>query len=258
MFPGPGQIPVHYRRRVNLRATFAEKLAEIYMEVHPDLIINVQGGGSTAGITSCRSGAAQIGTCSRELRDEEKDLQRILIAHDGIAIIVHPGNPIANLTIEQLQGIFTGKIQSWSELGWVKKPIHFVTREEGSGTRDAFEHLVMGKKEISDEALVQDSNGSVREIIANDPQAIGYISFGLVNHQVKTLSVNSVVPSLKTIKDKQYQLTRPFLFVTQGQTSAATKKFIDFVFWAQRTADPEHEGLIGISLIMQEKLLKKS
>lgn len=225
---------------------FAEKLTEIYMEVHPDLIINVQGGGSTAGITSCRSGAAQIGTCSRELRGDEKDLQRIVIAHDGIAIIVHPGNPIANISIEQLQGIFSGRTRSWSELGWVRKPIHFVTREEGSGTRDAFEHLVMGKNEISDEALVQDSNGSVREIIAHDPQAIGYISFGVINHQVKTLSVNSIIPTLQTIKSKQYQLTRPFLFVTRGQISPSTKKFIGFVLGADGQRILEHEGLIGI------------
>ena len=87
---------------------FAEKLAEIFMEVHPDMIVNVQGGGSTAGINSCRSGAAEIGTCSRELRDDEKDLRRIVIAHDGIAIIVHPGNPITDLTIEQLGGFFQG------------------------------------------------------------------------------------------------------------------------------------------------------
>jgi phosphate transport system substrate-binding protein len=225
---------------------FAEKLTEIYMEVHPDLIINVQGGGSTAGITSCRSGAAQIGTCSRELREDEKDLQRIVIAYDGIAIIVHPRNPIVNLTIEQLQGIFTGKTRSWSELGWKKAPLHFVTREEGSGTRDAFEHLVMGKKDISDEALVQDSNGSVREIIAHDPQAIGYISFGVINHQVKALSVNSITPTLETIKTKQYQLTRPFLFVTLDQISPATKKFIGFVLGTDGQRILEHEGLIGI------------
>jgi phosphate transport system substrate-binding protein len=225
---------------------FVEKLTEIYMEVHPDMIINVQGGGSTAGITSCRSGAAQIGTCSRELRDDEKDLQRIVIAHDGIAIIVHPSNPITDLAIERLQGIFSGRIRSWSELGWVKKTIHFVTREEGSGTRDAFEHLVMGKQEISDEALVQDSNGSVREIIANNPQAIGYISFGVINHQVKTLSVNSVMPTLTTIKNKQYQLTRPFLFVTRDQISPSTKKFIGFVLGADGQRILEHEGLIGI------------
>jgi phosphate transport system substrate-binding protein len=225
---------------------FAEKLTEIFMEVHPDLIINVQGGGSTAGITSCRSGAAQIGTCSRELRNDEKDLQRIVIAYDGIAIIVHPNNPIMNITIKQLRGIFSGGIRSWSELGWVKKPIHFVTREEGSGTRDAFEHLVMGKTEISDGALVQDSNGSVREIIANDPQAIGYISFGIINRQVKTLSVDSIIPTLETIKSKQYELTRPFLFVTQNKTSPATKQFIDFVLGTDGQRILEHEGLIGI------------
>ncbi len=182
------------------------------------------------------------GSCA----DEEKDLQRIVIAHDGIAIIVHPVNPITNLTIEQVQGIFLGKLRSWSELGWVKKPIHFVTREEGSGTRDAFEHLVMGKKEISDEALVQDSNGSVREIIAHDPQAIGYISFGVINHQVKALSVNSIMPTLKTIKSKQYQLTRPFLFVTQGRISPFTRKFIEFVLGTDGQRILEHEGLIGI------------
>ena len=88
---------------------FAEKLTEIYMEVHPDLIINVQGGGSTAGITSCRSGAAQIGTCSRELRDDEKDLQRIVIAYDGIAIIVHPGNPTCQPHYRTVAGDFFWK-----------------------------------------------------------------------------------------------------------------------------------------------------
>ena len=155
---------------------FAEKLAEIYMEVHPETIVNVQGGGSTAGIKACQQGAAEIGTSSRELKKEEFDLKRIVIAHDGIAIIVHPRNQVQNLSVAQLQGIFSGRIRTWDQLGWVTKPIFFVTREEGSGTRDAFEHLVMKKMEISDEALVEDSNGSVREIVATNPWAIGYIS----------------------------------------------------------------------------------
>jgi phosphate transport system substrate-binding protein len=225
---------------------FAEKLAEIYMEVHPDVVINVQGGGSTAGIKACVQKAAQVGTCSRELKSEESNLERIVIAHDGIAIIVHPKNPVNNLTIEQLQGIFSGKTRSWSLLGWVDKPIFFVTREEGSGTRDAFEHLVMGKLDISDEALVQDSNGSVREIIANNPWAIGYISFGVVNKQVKALAVNSVIPTHKTIKNEQYKLTRPFLFVTLHQPSDLSQKFIDFVLGPDGQRILEHEGLIGV------------
>lgn len=226
---------------------FAEKLAEIYMEVNPDTIVNVQGGGSTAGIKACIQGAAEIGTSSRELKkEEESKLKRIVIAHDGIAIIVNPRNQVKNVTIETLQGIFSGRIKSWSYLGWEDKPIFFVTREEGSGTRDAFEHLVMGKLAFSDEALVQDSNGSVREIIANNPWAIGYISFGVVNDQVKALSVNGVFPSHTTIKNQGYKLTRPFLFVTLPQCSDLALKFIDFVLGKDGQRILEHEGLIGI------------
>lgn len=226
---------------------FAEKLAEIYMEINSNkVIINVQGGGSTAGIKACQEKAAQIGTCSRELRLDERNLKKIIIARDGIAIIVHPANPVRNMTLEQLRDIFSGKIATWEGLGWQPKPIHFVTREEGSGTRDAFEHLVMGKTPISDEALVQDSNGSVREIVASNPQAIGYISYGVVNRQVKTVAVNSVQPNLKTIKNNTYTLTRPFLFVTLDQPSLPVRKFIDFVLSKEGQGILEQEGLVGV------------
>ena len=225
---------------------FAEKLAEIYLSINPKLIINVQGGGSTAGIKACREKAAQIGTSSRELHPDEGDLTKIIIAKDGIAVIVHPQNPVNDISIEQLRGIFSGKIRSWACLGWVDKPIYFVNREEGSGTRDAFEGLVMKKEEISDEALVQDSNGSVREIIANNPQAIGYISFGVINHQVKALAVNSISPSLMTIKSNQYTLTRPFIFVLPSQPTTLARRFIDFVLSKEGQKILEKEGLMGI------------
>jgi phosphate transport system substrate-binding protein len=225
---------------------FAEKLAEIYMDMNPKLVVNVQGGGSTAGIKACREKAAQIGTSSRELHPDESDLTKIIIAKDGIAIIVHPQNPITDISLEQLKGIFSGKIRSWARLGWVDKPIYFVNREEGSGTRDAFENLVMKKGEISDEALVQDSNGSVREIIANNPQAIGYISFGIINHQVKALAVNSIVPNVTTIKGNQYTLTRPFIFVLPGKPTDLARQFVDFVLSREGQQILEKEGLVGI------------
>ena len=225
---------------------FAEKLAEIYMEINPQIVINVQGGGSTAGIKACRERAAQIGTSSRELHADENDLTKIIIAKDGIAIIVHPQNPVKNLTLKQLQGIFSGKIRSWSQVGWVDKPIYFVNREEGSGTRDAFESLVMKKGEISDEALVQDSNGSVREIIANNPQAIGYISFGIINHQVKAIAVNSIYPAATTIKNNLYTLTRPFIFVLPCQPTGLGRQFVNFVLSPEGQQILEKEGLVGI------------
>jgi phosphate transport system substrate-binding protein len=225
---------------------FAEKLAEIYMEVHSDSVVNVQGGGSTAGIKACRQGAAQIGTSSRELKPEESDLNRIVIAYDGIAIIVNPQNKVRGISVAQLQAIFSGTLKNWGQLGWVNKPIFFVTREEGSGTRDAFEHLVMKNVEISNEALVEDSNGSVREIIATNPWAIGYISYGVVNDHVRALSVNEVTPTLWTIKNKQYKLTRPFLFVTRSQITPLAQKFMDFVLGRDGQRILEHEGLVGI------------
>jgi phosphate transport system substrate-binding protein len=225
---------------------FAEKLAEIYMEIHPKIVINVQGGGSTAGIKACREKAAEIGTSSRELHPDEGDLTRIVIAKDGIAVIVNPQNPVKAITTRQLQDIFSGKIRSWAELGWVDRPIYFVNREEGSGTRDAFETLVMKKREISDEALVQDSNGSVREIIANNPQAIGYISFGIVNHQVKALAVDGVQPTLPSIKNNHYTLTRPFIFTLPGPCTPLARQFVDFVLSPEGQAILEKEGLVGI------------
>jgi phosphate transport system substrate-binding protein len=225
---------------------FAEKLAEIYMDIHPSLVINVQGGGSTAGIKACREKAADIGTSSRELHEDENELTKIIIARDGIAVIVNPQNPVKSISVEDLRGIFTGKIRSWDRLGWINKPIYFVNREEGSGTRDAFEHLVMKKTEISDEALVQDSNGSVREIVASDPQSIGYISFGVVNHQVKTLAVNGIQPTLATIKSNQYTLTRPFIFTLPPKPTALARQFVDFVLSRDGQGILEKEGLVGI------------
>jgi phosphate transport system substrate-binding protein len=225
---------------------FAEKLAEIYMDIHPSLVINVQGGGSTAGIKACREKAADIGTSSRELHEDEKELTKIIIARDGIAVIVNPQNPVKTISVEDLRGIFTGKIRSWDRLGWINKPIYFVNREEGSGTRDAFEHLVMKKTGISDEALVQDSNGSVREIVASDPQSIGYISFGVVNHQIKTLAVNGIQPTLATIKSNQYTLTRPFIFTLPPKPTALARQFVDFVLSRDGQGILEKEGLVGI------------
>jgi phosphate transport system substrate-binding protein len=225
---------------------FAEKLAEIYMENHRGIIINVQGGGSTAGISSVRGEAADIGSCSRELRKEEKDLKEIVIAWDGIAIIVHPENKLRDLGLSQLRDVFAGRIKYWSELGWIHKRIHFVTREEGSGTRNAFEEIVMHDVPIADEALVEDSNGSVREIVAHDPYAIGYISYGIVDQRVKALWIDGIEPNLGTIREKRYKLIRPLLFVTKMAPHGLARDFIGFVLSTEGQKILEREGLVGI------------
>ncbi|MDD5132779.1 MAG: phosphate ABC transporter substrate-binding protein [bacterium] len=225
---------------------FADKWAEVYMEENPGKIVNVQGGGSSAGIQATKSGACNIGTSSRELKPDEKDLTEIVVARDGLAIIVHPLNPIDNMTIDQVKSIFNGKIRNWRELGGKDKLITVVTREEGSGTRGAFQELVMKKDRVAKNAIVQDSNGTVREIVAGDPNAIGYISLGLVNDKVRALKLNGVQATDENIISRKYKLVRPFLFVTKSEPTPACREFINFVQSAEGQKLVSEEGLIPV------------
>jgi phosphate transport system substrate-binding protein len=225
---------------------FAEKLAEIFMHLHPEVRLDVQGGGSSAGIFAALQGAAELGASSRELVAAEKSLHDIPIAYDGIAVIVHPTNPLTNIHLEEIRRIFLGELTDWGPLGLKPHPIDTITREEGSGTREAFEHLVMGQKEITPGALVQDSNGSVREIVAGDPYSIGYISAGLVNEQVKALAIDGVLPTPENIKDQKYRLVRRFHLVSKAPPAGPCKAFIDFVLSPQGQHLLEAEGLVGV------------
>jgi len=218
---------------------FADRLAEIYMKEHSGRAVDVQGGGSSAGIQAAKSGAADIGMSSRELKPDEKDLTEIVIARDGLAIIVHPSLPLRGLTLQEVKSIFAGEIRNWKGLTGQDKEIDVVTREEGSGTRGAFKELVMGKNtRITRSAIVEDSNGTVREIVASDPFSIGYISLGLVSDRVKALDLDGIKASEENILSKDYKLVRPFLFLTKGPASGPVQDFIDFVL------SPEGQGLI--------------
>jgi phosphate transport system substrate-binding protein len=225
---------------------FAEKLAEIYMHQHPGTRVDVQGGGSSAGIYAASHGAADLGASSRELLGEEKKLVEMPIANDGIAVIVHPANPLTNITLADIRQIFSGAATDWRVLGLPPHAIDLITREEGSGTREAFEHLVMGKQEITPAALVQDSNGSVREIVAGDPHALGYISAGLVDHRVKAVAIEGVLPTRENIKTHAYKLVRRFLLVARAAPSGPCKDFVDFVLGPNGQKTLESEGLVGV------------
>ena len=225
---------------------FTEKMSEHFMVDHPAIVVDVQGGGSTAGIQACMNNTVNIGMSSRQLKQDELVLHEIIICFDGISIVVHPTNPINALTLKQVRDIFSGRIKNWSELGWIHRKIDAVTREEGSGTRGSFEELVMKNEEIDDGIMVQDSNGSVKEVVATDPYAIGYISLGLVDNRVRALLIDGVVPTVKNIKAKQYKIVRPFLFLTKDIPKDNVKIFIDFVLSKDGQNILQKEGLIGI------------
>jgi len=225
---------------------FVELIAEEYMREHPDVSVIVQGGGSTAGVQAVREGAATIGMVSRSLNEQEKDLKPVTIARDGIALIVHPSNGLRGVTKEQARDMFTGQVRDFAQVGGKAGLVRVVTREEGSGTRGAFAELIMEGATITDEAIVQDSNGSMREVIAHDPAAIGYISLGLVDASVRALSIDGVAATRENVKSGVYPLRRPFLFVLKGEPPAIAQAFIDFTLSAKAQQLLEEEGLIAV------------
>jgi phosphate transport system substrate-binding protein len=209
---------------------FAEKWAEVYRTAHPSFEVLVQGGGSTAGVVAAETGAAQIGMCSRELKkDEAERVKPIEVARDAMVLVVHPTNPIADLTLDQIQRLYAGDVRAWTELGGAGRRLTLITREEGSGTRGAFEELVMKNRRIHASALVQDSMGAVRQMVSADPAAIGYISLGLVDATVKAVRIEGVEATEGNVDAGRYPLVRPFLFVVRGEPTPAAREFIAWV-----------------------------
>ncbi len=209
----------------------AERWADAYGQKHPHAQITIQGGGSTAGVRAALSGAAQIGMVSRRLTPQESRRARgVNVARDGIALIVHPENSVTSLTLLQVQRLYAGEIRSWRSLGGGSRDVTVITREEGSGTRAAFESLAMAGKAIVASALVSDSTGAVSQMVGSDPAAIGYISIGLVGPGVRALRIDGVVASESSIDSGRYPLVRPLLFVLHA-ASERDERVTDFIRW---------------------------
>jgi phosphate transport system substrate-binding protein len=222
----------------------AEKWVEAYRAHHPGPPISVQGGGSTAGVRAAVSGAAQIGLSSRALTKEEtRQLRSITVARDGIALIVHPSNPLRDLSLRELRALYSGRLTSWPRTAR-DLPVIVITREEGSGTRAAFEHLVMGGEPIVARALVSDSTGAVNQMVGSDPAAIGYVSIGLVEAGLRTLRLDGVEPTEANIDAGRYPLVRPFLFVVAGEQQPRARAFIDWVRGPEGVALTRREGML--------------
>ncbi|HUV52461.1 MAG TPA: phosphate ABC transporter substrate-binding protein [Dehalococcoidia bacterium] len=225
----------------------AEKLAEAFKAENPDATIIIQGGGSSVGIKSCNDDTVDIGASSRELKSDEPNLVKHLLARDGIAIITHPSNPVAGLTKEQVRDIFTGKIAKWSQVGGENKDIYVIAREEGSGTRTAFEEMVMGKELIKSDAILLPFNGAIIMAVSNTPQAIGFISFGYIKNSVKTLAIDGVAATAENAKNGTYPIIRPLYFLTKNQPTGLVKDFIDFCLGPEGQSIVAAEGYIPVS-----------
>ena len=206
-------------------------LQEAFRQREPGIRVNCSGSGSGAGIEGVLEGRCDVGLSSRELTEEEIARGAVgrVLALDGITVIVHPDNPVSELTRERLAEIFTGKVSRWAELGGEDRPVAVCGREAGSGTRTAFEDALG----ITDRRVYRNeycSTGDVVGTVAANPNAIGYVSLSSVNGTVKALTVDGVRCELDTVRDGTYPICRPFLLVTREGTALSEEAgaFLDF------------------------------
>jgi phosphate transport system substrate-binding protein len=210
-----------------------ELLTAEYRKTHGNVSFNISATGSGDGIKAVPAETAEIGMSSRELSASEKGtgIDEHLIAIDGIAVIVNPGNPLANLTVEQIRNIYTGAVTDWSQVGGRAGRIAVVSREPGSGTRSAFEEIVKFQDKLVPGATEFDGTGAVIAEISRNVDAIGYISLGSVSGSVKALNVDGVAATTANVVSGGYKISRPFLLLTKrGKTlNAETTAFLQWI-----------------------------
>lgn len=212
---------------------FVNAVAEAITEEYPNLSLQPQFTGSSAGIEAVSAGSADIGNSSRALKDEEKEkgIVENIVAIDGIAVVTHKSNKVEDLTTDQLKKIYTGEITNWSEVGGADEAIVVMGREAGSGTRGAFEEI-LDVEDACKYAQELNETGAVMAKVAQTSGAIGYVSLDVVDDTVKALKLDGVEASEATVKDQSYTLQRPFVMATKGEISeqsANVKAVFDFI-----------------------------
>ncbi len=236
-------------------STSVEKAAKTALEefvaLNPEVTFEYDATGSSAGIKNVKDGTYKIGFSSRELKDEEKQgIEYKVIALDGIALVVNPNNKVENITLEQIKGIFTGEIKNWSELGGADADIVVVSRENGSGTRGAFEEIAKIGELLTEKAIIKSGNGEVASYVAGEPNAIGYTSFVTLESntdKIKGLQVETVKPVVVNVQNQTYKLSRPFIMVyDSNKVNEAEKAFIDFLFTEEGQDSLEEAGAIKL------------
>ncbi len=221
----------------------AKAFAEYYMSRNQGVNITVSESGSGNGAKSLINGVCDIASMSRFMKDTEfkeaadKGLMPVahIVAMDGLAVIVHPSNPVAQLTMEQIRDIFTGKIQSWKEVGGPDIKIVKISRDTNSGTYETFETLVMNKEKIAADSEYVGSNGAVRQRVQSTAAAIGYAGLGFSDDTVKILEVNGIVPDTATVASRTYPIARPLYLFTNGypQLGSHLHKFVSLYLTPQ-------------------------
>ncbi|MCX7680859.1 MAG: PstS family phosphate ABC transporter substrate-binding protein [Anaerolineae bacterium] len=240
---------------VNLALAWAER----YMEEHPEVRISVTGGGSGTGIAALINGTVDIANASRAMKEEEIEAANangimpveFIVARDAIAVVVHPSNPVDRLTMQQISDIYTGKIVNWSQVGGEDRPIVLLSRESNSGTYLYFlEHVIrLGDPNsellFSPETLLMPSSEGISAEIRQNPNAIGYDGLGYVTPDQKVVAVARdpsspyVLPSVETVNDGSYPISRPLYMYTAGEPQGEVKRYIEWILSEGQAIVPE-------------------
>ena len=215
----------------------AQKVSEAYMKQNPGIKISISGGGSGNGIKALIDGSTDIADSSRFIKMKEVRLAversaypvPFAVAYDCIVPVVHPDNTVIHITMARLRDIYLGKIKNWRELGGPDRPVVVISRDTSSGTYEIWHKKVMKKKRVYPGALLQASNGSVCQAVAKNKNAIGYISLGYLNKDVKALTVNGIMGSAATTLNGTYPISRPLFMFTPGWPTGEVLRFINFV-----------------------------
>lgn len=225
-------------------------LSESFMATNEGVTVNYNPTGSGSGITAVQEGTCDIGLSSRGLKDEEKSagLKETVLAYDGIAIIVHPDNPVSDLSVEQIAKLYTGEITNWKDVGGNDAEVVLIGREAASGTRDGFESIT-GTKDKCQYRQELTSTGDVITAVGQNPDAIGYASLASIKDTVKALNVDGVTPGEATVKDGSYKVQRPFVLVTvDGKAlSPAAQAFFDYATSSDAASIIAKAGAVAVA-----------
>ena len=210
--------------------SLVEELSEAYTTRYDYVTMDMKGRGSMLGLEGLRDGLVDVALVSRELASEEEEsLRARVIGYDAIAVLVNDGNAVSSLSSRQLRDIFSGGIMLWSEVGGEEVEIQVLSREDGSGTRDAFEERVMEGRRVTLTAIVMPSNQAVGEFVAENPLAIGYASAVDIPRGARPLRIDGVEPSLQAVTQGDYPLIRPFILATMERPDDEVQAFVNFV-----------------------------
>ncbi len=233
----------------------AQKAAEDFMKKYPEVAISVAGTGSGDGVKAIIDGTADVGNSSREMKDKELEQakakgvipKKYTVAMDCIVPVVHPANKVGALGIEQLKGIYEGKVKSWKELGGDDKPVVVVSRDSSSGTFEVWNEKVLHGARVRPDAQLQASNGAVAQAVSGNKYAIGYVGIGYLNPKLKGLKVEGVEASPETAKSGEFPIARGLYMFTKGEPQGDTKRFLDFVLSAEGQKIVKEEGFVPIN-----------